>query len=66
MNASAIKIDMLVRIYNQEHIWHNKVGVIETPGPVFSRIELSGRLVQIPNHWLVEVEERQGDKNDRI
>jgi hypothetical protein len=66
MTASAIKIGMLVRIYNQEHIWHNEIGIVRVVGPIFSRIELLGKLTHIPNHWLVEVDEGQPNVKGNI
>ncbi len=66
MIVSDIKIGILVRVYNHEHIWHNEIGVVRTVGLIFSRIELLGKLTWMPNHWLVEVEkdQSQGDQND--
>jgi hypothetical protein len=62
MNIAAIKIGVSVRIYNQEHIWHNEFGIVREIGPVFSIIELSNQLVQLPNHWL-RVEDRKVDND---
>jgi hypothetical protein len=59
MIVSDIKIGILVRIYNQEHIWHNEIGIIRGVGLIFSRVELLGKLTWVPNHWLVEVDEGQ-------
>jgi hypothetical protein len=61
MTISGIKIGLLVRIYNQEHIWHNEIGIVREVGLIFSRIELLGKLIWMPNHWLVEVDEGQPD-----
>jgi hypothetical protein len=61
MNISTVKIGMLVRIYNQEHIWHNEIGIICETGSIFSRIELRGKLVWLPNHWLIEAEDNQSN-----
>ena len=65
MTVSTIKIGMLVRIYNQEHVWHNEIGVVRVKSFAFCRVELLGKLVWIPNHWLVEVEEQPyGEEHD--
>ena len=68
MTNSAVKIGMLVCIYNQQHIWHNEIGIIREIGNGFCRVELLGKLVWMPTHWLVEVEEEQpnvkGIEND--
>jgi hypothetical protein len=61
MIVSNIEVGILVRIYNQEHIWHNEIGIVREIGPVFSRIELLEKLIWIPNHWLVEVETNVGE-----
>ena len=55
-----IKIGMLVRIYNQEHIWHGEIGIIRAINNEFYRVELLGKLVWMPSHWLVKVEENHG------
>lgn len=59
MTNSTVKVGMLVRIYNQEHIWHGEIGIIRAIKSGFSRVELLGQLVWMPNHWLVEAEEDQ-------
>jgi hypothetical protein len=59
MNTGTVKVGMLVRVYNQEHIWHNETGAVREVGPVFSRVELLGKLVRLPNHWLIEIENDQ-------
>ena len=61
MSIDTVKVGMLVRVYNQEHIWHGETGVIRAVGSVFSRIELLNRLVWLPNHWLRELECNQPD-----
>jgi hypothetical protein len=67
--SDAVKVGMLVRVYNQEHIWHNEIGIIRALGNGFSRVELLDKLVWMPNHWLTEVADRldtKGESNDRV
>jgi hypothetical protein len=59
MIIDVVKVGMLVRIYNQEHIWHNEIGIIRaTSLNGFCRVELLGKLVWMPASWLIEVEEK--------
>jgi hypothetical protein len=59
MIANTVKVGILVRIYNQEHIWHNEIGIIRAISPSgFCRVELLGKLVWMPASWLIEVEEK--------
>ena len=64
MTISGIKIGLLVRIYNQEHIWHDEIGIIRAIGNGFCRIELLGKLVWMPNHWLLEIEETESNRSN--
>ena len=61
MLVSALRNGMLARIYNHDHIWHNEIVIVRVVGLIFSRVELSGKLIWIPNHWIVEVDEGQPD-----
>jgi len=57
MTIGTVKIGMLVRIYNQEHVWHNEIGIIRAIKSGFCRVELLGKLAWLPVQWLMEVEE---------
>ena len=58
MNTSTVKVGMLVRVYNQEHIWHNEIGIVRDIRGVFFRVEILGKLVWMPKHWFILVEDQ--------
>lgn len=53
---SSIKIGMMVCVYNHEHIWHGQIGIIRGIRGEFFRIELLGKLIWMPKHWLTPIE----------
>ena len=55
---SPIKVGVMVRIYNHEHVWHGEIGIVRAIKDTgFCRVELLGKLVWLPQHWLRIVED---------
>lgn len=55
---SPFETGALVRIQNHEHIWHEQIGIVrDIRDNGFYRVELLGKLVWMPKHWLVAVED---------
>jgi hypothetical protein len=56
-----IPVGALVKICNHEHIWHGQIGIVRNVKDIkFYRVELLGKLVWMPQHWLTVIE----DDND--
>ena len=47
-----LSIKDIVRITNQQHPWHNDIAIIRDIKHKHYRIEIHGRNVWIPEHWV--------------
>ena len=52
-----LPIGQLVNIVNQQHIWHNDIGIIRDKKFKHYRIEVHGQLVWMPETWVKVCEE---------
>ena len=58
MNSTTYKYGSLVKINNREHVWHDEIAIIRgRKDNGFYKVELLGKVVTIPPHWLLPVEE---------
>lgn len=47
-----LKIGDVVQVTNSEHVWYNEFAVICDVKPLFYRIEVMGRKMWVPQHWV--------------
>lgn len=50
--SEVLKIGDVVQITNTEHVWCNEFAVICDVKPLFYRIEVMGRKMWVPQHWV--------------
>jgi len=49
---AVLKIGDVVQVTNSEHIWYNEFALICDVKPLFYRIEVMGRKIWVPQHWV--------------
>jgi len=46
----------VVRVTNEQHVWHNQIGIIKDKKHKHYRIEIFGALLWVPSDWVEEHE----------
>jgi hypothetical protein len=52
INSKVFKIGDIVQVTNDDHVWHNEFAVVCDVKPLFSRCEIRGNRIWLPNHWI--------------
>ena len=47
-----LEIGELIKISNEQHAWHDEIGIIREKKHKHYRIEILGKLIWIPEHWV--------------
>ena len=42
----------LVTISNEQHVWHNEIGIVRAKKHLHCRIEINGKLIWLPSTWI--------------
>jgi len=56
LNDGVLEKGTVVRLINKQHVWYNEIGVIRLVKPNFYRLELHGKLIWVPQDWVIEDE----------
>jgi hypothetical protein len=52
ISSKVFKIGDVVQVVNSDHVWHNEFAVVCGVKPLFSRCEIRGNKIWLPNHWI--------------
>ena len=52
INSKVFKIGDIVQVVNDDHVWYNDFAVVCDVKPLFSRCEIRGNRIWLPNHWI--------------
>jgi transcription initiation factor TFIIIB Brf1 subunit/transcription initiation factor TFIIB len=47
-----LRVGEIVKISNEQHVWHGEIGIIRNKKHKQYRIEVLGKLLWVPEHWV--------------
>ena len=56
-----LQIGEIVKIDNENHVWHDEIAIIRAVKPKHYRLEIHGQLIWIPESWVTPHELNDAD-----